>query len=199
MNATQNRRVVANISISLDGRINGREGELDMSWVVPHAVTDTSRDYMVRMTNTATTALLGRKNYEGFGGYWPTVAKDENAEPRDRAMAQWLDEVEKVAFSSTLTEAPWQNSRISDDPVGEVERLREAEGGDIYILNSASIIRTLLAADQVDRLVLNLCPELVGGGERLFEDGVPLSSWSLTDMTSSDSGAIFLVYDRKRA
>lgn len=41
-----------------------------------------------------------------------------------------------------------------------------------------------------------LCPELVGGGARLSEDGVPATSWSLTDLSTNDSGAIVLVYDR---
>ena len=29
---------------------------------------------MIRVTGPATTALLGRTNYEGFGGFWPAVA-----------------------------------------------------------------------------------------------------------------------------
>jgi hypothetical protein len=61
----QGRRVAANISLSLDGRVNGRGGDHDMGWVVPHNVTDATRDFMVRMTDSATTVLLGRKNYEG--------------------------------------------------------------------------------------------------------------------------------------
>ena len=35
-----------------------------------------------------TTVVLGRKNYEGFGGSWPTVAVDDDADPRDRGWAQ---------------------------------------------------------------------------------------------------------------
>jgi dihydrofolate reductase len=69
--ARTSRKVVANISLSLDGRINGAGGEYDMSWVVPHAVSNAARDHMVRFTLPTTTVLLGRKNYEGFGGYWP--------------------------------------------------------------------------------------------------------------------------------
>jgi hypothetical protein len=114
---------------------------------------------MVAMTRSATTALLGRKNYEGFAGYWPEVAKDDTAEHRDRAIARWLDKVEKIVSSSTLTEAPWENSRIADgDPVGEVRQLRAQNGG----------------------------------------DGVPASSWSLTDTTTADTGAICLICDRTR-
>jgi len=70
------RTVVGNISLSLDGRVAGPGGDYDMSWIVPHAVTDGSRAHMTRVTSAATTALLGRKNYQGFGGYWPAVADD---------------------------------------------------------------------------------------------------------------------------
>lgn len=198
--AAQGRRVVGNITLSLDGRVNGRGGDYDMGWIVPHAVTDAPRDLMVRMTGAATTALLGRKNYEGFGGYWPAVAKDEQAESRDRTFAQWLDSVEKIVFSSTLTDAPWEHSRIAGaDPAATVRQLREQPGGDIVVLNSGSVIKALLEAGELDRLTIVLCPELVGGGARLFEDGVPASSWSLTDLSTSDSGAICLTYDKVRA
>ncbi|MFI6167669.1 dihydrofolate reductase family protein [Nocardia sp. NPDC051052] len=199
MTNTGNRRVVANISLSLDGRTNGPGGDYDMSWIVPHAVSDTARDRMVQMTESATTALLGRKNYQGFGGYWPTVAIDANADPRDRAFGQWLDDVEKVVFSTTRTDAPWQHSRIADaDPVATVEHLREQDGGDIVVLASSSVIKALLAADEVDRILITQCPEIAGGGARLFEDGLAASSWSLTDLSTTESGALYLIYDRVR-
>ena len=192
------RKVVGNISLSLDGRINGVGGDYDMSWIVPHAVTETSRDHLTRLTRHATTALLGRKNYEGFGGYWPAVANDASADPRDRSFAQWLDRVDKVMFSTTLRDAPWHNSRISRDPATEVRALRQQPGGDIVVLSSSSIIRALLAADELDRLIINLCPAIVGAGARLFDDGLPQSAWSLTSPTTSESGATYLVYDRVR-
>ena len=195
---TSQRTVVANISLSLDGRTTGRGGEYDMGWVAPHAVGDAPRDLMIGMARSGTTILLGRKNYQGFGGYWPTVAQDENAEPRDREAAQWMDATEKVVFSTTLTEAPWQNSRIAEGgPVEEVRRLRGDPGGDIVVLNSGSVIRALLEAGEVDRLLITLCPELVGGGARLLEDGIEQSSWALTSSTVSESGAICLQYDKK--
>lgn len=193
------RIVVANLSLSLDGRINGPGGDYDMGWIVPHALTDGARARMVKVTAPATTVLLGRKNYQGFGSYWPAVAGDEKADPRDRAFAQWLDAVEKIVFSTTLRQADWPNSRIvADDPAATVRRLRGQEGGDIIVLASASIIRNLLAAGEVDRLSITLCPEVAGRGARLFDDGFAASSWSLAEMTGTDSGAICLLYDRRR-
>lgn len=196
----QDRTVVGNISLSLDGRVAGPGGEYDMSWIVRHAVTDGSRSHMIRVTTTATTALLGRKNYQGFSSFWPAVAGDEEADPRDRAFAQWLNAVEKILFSTTLQHADWQNSRLATaDPATTVRSLRKEQGGDIIVLASASIIRALLQAGELDRLSITLCPELVGGGTRLFDDGPAGTSWYLTHMTGTDSGAMCLLYDRIRA
>lgn len=192
------RTVVANISLSLDGGVNGPGGDYDMSWIVPHAVTGGAREHMVKVTSPATTALLGRKNYQGFASYWPAVAGNPDADPRDRAFAQWLNAVEKVVFSTTLREADWPNSRIvADDPAAEVRRLRKQQGGDIIVLASGSVIRNLLAADELDRLSITLCPALAGGGARLFGDDLPGSAWSLAEATVTDSGAICLLYERK--
>jgi dihydrofolate reductase len=196
---SQARRVTGNISLSLDGRLHGPGGEYDMGWIVPHAVTDEARDHLTQVTSPATTALLGRKNYQGFGGYWPAVAEDENADPRDRAFARWLDEVDKVVFSTTLQEADWPHSRIAPaGPADTVRELRQQDGGDIIVLSSASIIRALLEAGELDRLCITLCPELVGTGARLFDDGPAGSSWSLASATPTSSGAMCLSYDRIR-
>lgn len=200
MNTDRDRRVVANLSLSLDGRTNGPGGAYDMGWIVPHAVTDTARDHMIRVTAPATTALLGRKNYEGFGGYWPGVAADEKADPRDRAFSRWLTDVEKIVFSTTLTEAAWANSTITARPPAQVAaELRGRPGGDIVVLASRSVIRNLLEADAIDRLSITLCPEIVGGGDRLFDDGDEAAGrWALADQTPTESGALCLLYDRLR-
>jgi dihydrofolate reductase len=193
------RTVVASISLSLDGRVNGPGGEYDMGWIVPHAISDAARDHMIRVTSPATTVLLGRKNYEGFGGFWPSVAEDDSADPRDRAFSKWFNATEKLVFSTTLTDAAWENSRIVDgDPAKVVEELRETRGGDIIVLASSSVIRAMLRADAVDRLSIMLCPDIAGGGARLLEDGLQASSWTLADRTQTATGALCLLYERSR-
>ena len=193
------RTVVANISLSLDGRTNGAGGDYDMGWIVPHAVTDGGRNHMIEVTSPATTVLLGRKNYQGFGSYWPSVADNESADSRDRAFSKWLNSVEKIVFSSTLKDATWENSRIVDaDPAAVVRDLQKQTGGNIIVLASSSLIQRLLEADALDCLSITLCPEVAGGGARLFEDGLPPSSWTLRQSKVTESGAICLLYDRVR-
>jgi dihydrofolate reductase len=196
-----NRRVVANVTLSLDGRVNGPGGDFDMGWIVPHAVSDTARDHMIRVTSPATTSLLGRKNHDGFIGYWPTVADQDDADPRDREFSRWLTTTEKVVFSTTIDESSWENTIVTARPPADVvAELRTRPGADIVVLSSISIVRQLLAADQVDRLSIVLCPEIVGGGTRLFdeESPVPANGWVLVDATTGETGALCLIYDRRR-
>lgn len=193
------RTVVAQISLSLDGRVSGPGGPSDMESIASHAGSGAAHERGARVLGNATTALMGRLNYEGFHGYWPPVVRDETADERDRAIARWLDEVETVVFSTTMTDAPWANSRIAEDgPAEEVKRLRDTSGGDILVVNSSSVIRQLIAADELDRLVIDLVPEIMGDGTRLFEDVLPSSSWTLTTSTIADDGTVLLTYDRSR-
>jgi dihydrofolate reductase len=202
------RRVVTNISLSLDGHYAGRD-PLDMSWVMPYAHTDVARDHMVGLLEPATTALLGRVNAEGFLGFWPTVIGMEGVDPRDEEFAKWLVGAEKVVLSSTLGEAsastpdlapaPWERTTIIDKPTAEVVAdLRAAEGGDILVLSSASVIKALLVADQVDRLAITVFPVFLGEGPRLFDDGLPAGKWTLVSQTAGEHGTLALVYDRVR-
>jgi dihydrofolate reductase len=197
--AHNSRTVIANISLSLDGRVTGPGGDYDMGWIVPHAITNGARDHMVNVTSPVTTVLLGRKNYEGFSQYWPTVAENESADPRDRAFSRWLNSVEKIVFSSTLKETTWENSKVMfADPAAVVEDLQKQDGGDIIVLASGTIIKRLLQANALDRLSITLCPEIAGGGAHLFEEGLPASSWTLRQSDMTESGALCLVYERVR-
>jgi dihydrofolate reductase len=199
MSNSTSRRVSANMNLSLDGRYNGPGGPADLGAIIPYAATDVARNHLARITEGATTALLGRLNAQGFLGFWPTVAEDENADPRDRGYAKWLVDAEKVVLSTTLTEAPWERTRIVNAPAAEVVAdLRSQGGGDVLVNCSASVIKALLRADMLDRLYLMITPEIAGSGERLFDDGLPPSKWQLTSQEAGDLGEIALVYDRTR-
>ena len=196
---TGGRRVVASMNLSLDGHYAAPDNPQDMTWVLPYAVTDVARDHLTSLWESATTALLGRINAEGFLGFWPTVIGMEGADPRDEAFAKWLVDTDKVVLSSTLREAPWERTTIVDKPAAEVVAdLKAAEGGDILVPSSASVIKALLAADAVDRLALTTFPVFLGGGPRLFDDGLPAAQWALVSQAAGEHGTLALVYDRVR-
>lgn len=196
---TGGRRVVTNLALSLDGRYAKPDNHLDMGWVMPYAVTDVARDHLTSLWEPATTALLGRVNAEGFLGFWPTVIDMEGADSRDVGFAKWLVDVDKVVLSSTLEQAPWERTTIENRPVTEVvAELKAADGGDILVPSSPSVIKQLLSADLVDRLAMTVFPVLLGGGPRLFEDGLPSGRWQLARQAAGEQGELVLAYDRVR-
>jgi hypothetical protein len=97
MSTAHGRRVSANMSLTLDGRYSGPGGADDMGTIIPYMSTEVSRDQLTRIHESATTALLGRRNAEGFLGWWSPLADDESADPRDRGYAKWLVGAEKMA------------------------------------------------------------------------------------------------------
>ena len=199
MTTSKTRKVNANMSLTLDGRYSGPGGPADLGAIVPYMTSDVARNQMSRMLEGATMALLGRRNAEGFMGFWAPVAEDESADPRDRGYASWLVNSEKAVLSTTWTDAPWERTRVFNAPAADVVAEIAASGeGDILINNSASVIKALLAEDLVDRLYLMITPEIAGGGERLFDDGLPGSKWTLTHQETGTLGEIALVYDRAR-
>jgi len=193
------RRLVTNIALSLDGHYQGPGGPHDMAWLMPYAISDVSREHLTRLWEPATTALLGRVNAEGFLGFWPTVLDMPEADERDRAYARWLVDAEKVVLSTTLTEAPWERTRIVNAPAADVaDELKAQDGGDIVVFASASVITALLKADRVDRLALTIFPTFTGGGPTIFPDGLPAAGWSLASAEHGDDGTVALMYDRTR-
>lgn len=187
------------MALSLDGRYAAPDNPVDMGWVMPYAVTDVARDHLTSLWEPHTTALLGRVNAEGFLGFWPTVIGMEGADPRDEGFAKWLVDSDKVVLSSTLDKAPWERTTLVDKPAAQVVAdLRATEGGDILVLSSASVVKALLAADEVDRLALTVFPVFLGGGPRLFDDGLPAHRWTLVSQAAGEHGTLALVYDRVR-
>jgi dihydrofolate reductase len=195
--STNGRTVIASVTISLDGCSAGPDD--DMTGMTEHAGAPETMSWFTGVYRNVSTALMGRTNYEGFHGYWPPVARDPETSPRGRDLAIWLDEVEKVVFSRTLTEAEWSNARIAQrEPAEEVAALKREAGRDIMVVNSASIIHALLQADLVDELRLMVVPLVWGGGLRIFPDGIPRTEWDLASSANLPGGTLGLQYLRRR-
>ena len=121
------RRVVAWASVSMDGCTSGPGGPEHDQWLYEHAGHEQTSAYFEGIWRGASTALLGRKNYEGFYSVWPGMTRDPSMPARTSvSLGAWIDAVEKVVFSTTLTATEWENSRLATRPLeAEVEALKE--------------------------------------------------------------------------
>lgn len=133
--------------------------------------------------------LLGRVTYQGFAAAWPQ-STDEGAD--------YFNSVRKYVVSTTLDEVGWNNSRlIRGDVVAEIASLKQQGGGDITVHGSATLVRTLMEHDLVDRYRLLVYPVVLGSGARLFAEGTT-ATLELLESRSFSSGVVALVYGPRR-
>ncbi|MFP5070870.1 dihydrofolate reductase family protein [Pseudonocardia nantongensis] len=125
------------------------------------------------------------------------MTRDPTTDSRTRALGEWLDKVDKAVVSTTLTETPWSNSRIFNDARTAVNTLRAEEGTNVLVMNSATLIQSLLHEDLVDDLRLAVVPVMLGGGLRLLPDDAA-GAWGLASTTILPHGAVSLHYRREQ-
>jgi dihydrofolate reductase len=119
--------------------------------------------------------LLGRVTYEGFAAAWPTMEGTGK-------FGEKMNEMPKFVVSTTLENPEWNNTTVlNGDFPEEVGALKEQFTGDILVAGSATLVQSLLAHDLVDELHLMVFPILLGGGKRLFADGVDTTLLKLVE------------------
>jgi dihydrofolate reductase len=158
------RKLVSLIHLSLDGFCAGPNGEMDWITVNPAIFEDADR-----VVAAAGAAVYGRTTYGMMRGYWPTVLNDANAPEDRRAHARWVEAVEKITFSRSLTTSDWNNVHLKRD-VKEIAALKQQPGKNLLIFGSPGLVRSFQALDAIDEYWMFLNPVLLGAGVRFFDE-----------------------------
>jgi dihydrofolate reductase len=140
------RKIIAGFAASLDGYIEGPNGEYD--WIL----IDKEIDFAAQMKRFDT-YLFGRKSYEKVLtiGNKPTPG------------------ITNYVFSNTLTEAA-ENYRLLKGATREqLNLLKEAPGKDIAVFGGASLLASLLDLQVVDEIDVCLIPVLLGRGKAMVD------------------------------
>ncbi|MEJ1192851.1 dihydrofolate reductase family protein [Pseudarthrobacter sp. CCNWLW207] len=185
--------IVANLFITLDGVYQGpggreedTEGDFAFGgWQAP--VSDDEAGAAIGAEIERIDALLlGRKTYDIFAAYWPHQSDD---------IGGTLNRVPKFVVSNSLTDPAWSGTTVLPNAT-TAGRLRE-EYDQVHMFGSGVLIRSLLAADVLDRLHLWLYPVTLGQGKRLFDAGTIPATFRLAEPARSfPKGAVSLVYER---
>ena len=177
------RKLVITEFLSLDGVME------DPRWTFKYW-NDEIAAFKGEETSASDTLLLGRVTYEGFAEAWPQ-RKDEGAE--------YFNNVRKYVVSKTLEEPlSWNNSTLVKGDIAEqVTDLKRQDGSDITVHGSATLAQTLMRHDLVDVYRLLVYPVVLGGGKRLFGEGIP-ANLELLESRSFGSGVVALIYGPDR-
>ena len=77
-----------------------------------------------------------------------------------------------------------------------MSELRARPGGYIYVYGSATMVRSLLAADLVDELLLTIEPIILGGGKTIFSQNGKAIPFTLESTTRTSTGTQVCRYVR---
>jgi dihydrofolate reductase len=186
-------RIVISENVSLDGVVQdptGEEGFRHGGWFLQ--IGDKDREDWARVALDealgAEAVLLGRRSYEFFAGRWPS---------RSGQLADRLNSLPKYVVSSTLADPGWNYSTVlRGEVVKEVSKLKRKLDGQIVVLASRQLVRTLMEHDLVDELRLMVYPVALGAGERLFGETSDKKSMRLLDTRTVGDGLALLTYVR---
>jgi dihydrofolate reductase len=185
--------IVCNI-ISLDGYYEGPGKD-----VMALPFDETFDDYNAERLRAADTLLLGRRSFEGFKSYWPSVADDPDVRPVEREISRLNNAIDKVVISDSLTvdqTEPWTNTRIvkRTDAHEQVAELKRQPGKEILVFGSHTLWNDLLTAGLVDELHLMIGPAFLGGGTPVFEGGSRVALRLLDSRALKDSQLVLVRY-----
>jgi dihydrofolate reductase len=195
-------RIVVSEFISLDGVVQapgGREEDTDGGfrhggWSMPFFDPEVMGASIDEASKRTDALLYGRRTWQVMAGAWPGRAGDP--------FADWINAAEKHVVSNTLTEADltWAPTALirGADLSTAVNALRERPGGDVNVMGSASLVRSLLANDLVDELMLMIEPIVLGGGKGIFPDDGAARPFKLVSAVTANTGVQVNRYERAR-
>ena len=188
-------KIVMSEFVTLDGVIQdpaGNEGFRLGGWV--GRVGDQGREetdkVLLDQALSAEAVLLGRRSYEFLAALWPS---------RSGELADRLNSLPKYVVSSTLEDPEWNNSTVvRGEVVNELSKLRHDLNGEINVIASFQLGRTLIEHDLLDELRLMVFPVVLGAGERLFGETSDKEPVRLLDIRTVGDGVAYLTYELVR-
>ena len=151
---------------SLDGYVADASG--DFGWAYPG---EEVMDFINTAEREVGTYLYGRTMYEMMAG-WETDPSYAAGSPGDAEFARLWQAADKVVFSRTLEAASTRRTRIERGfDAGTVRALKEGAERDLSV-SGAMLAAEAWRAGLVDECQVFVAPMLVGGGKRMFSDGI---------------------------
>ena len=189
------RNIIAALQISVDGFIEGPNGEVD--WV------DTWEDPF-DMADQIDTCVLGVGMYPGHEQYWRAIVANPTGElpftggvatPGEIEYARFADRTPHFVLSTTLQSVDWPIARIIRS-VDEIRLMKQQPGRDIYAVGGATLVSSLMNMNVVDEIRLIVHPVVLGGGNALFKRLHERHTLALADVGQIASGRVRLAYKR---
>jgi len=168
------RKLVLSVAMSLDGFIEGPNGEYDWCFI--------DKDYdFAEFFSRIDTIFVGRKTYE--------MSSEMEGGPAG------FPKFKEYIFSTTLQQVKDGATLIQGDIKSEVTKIKQEEGKDIWLFGGAKLTTSLMNLGLIDELSLAIYPILLCGGKPLFSNIKDRTQLSLVNTKTYSSGIVSLTYN----
>lgn len=182
---SQQPKVILDLAVTLDGFIEGVNGEID--W----CIMDPEMDFDAFL-NQIDAIIYGRKSYDLWGTYLPEADNNEN-----KSMWQMIHRKEKFVFTHQSIRDTHHTQFINaSDLISAVNKIKSQCEKDIWLYGGAGIITSFIELHLIDEYRLSVHPVVLGRGKPLFENVQDRLNLTLKQTNIYKSGVVQLIYSK---
>ncbi|UQZ35156.1 dihydrofolate reductase [Paenibacillus sp. PK3_47] len=177
------RKIILDLAVTLDGFIEGKNGEIDWCIMDPEMEFDA-------FLNQIDTILYGRKSYD----LWSQYAQETEHTEADKELWESVHSKEKYVFSRTQKGTDDNVIFLNGSILEEVNQLKSKPGKDMWLYGGANLTTTFVNLGLVDEFRLSVHPVILGEGKPLFIDITQRVNLKLVRAKTYSSGVVQLIY-----
>jgi dihydrofolate reductase len=178
--------------ISLDGVIQpGGTGEYrdeyaHGGWTAPYR-SPAGAEAVAEAQGSGFDLLLGRRTYDLWAGYWPTV--------KSGPFAAGINAATKYIATHRPESLGWGPvGELGADVMKGIRDVKSKDGPDLVVWGSSTLTSVLLDQGLVDEVVLIVYPVLLGRGKRFFSDTADPRELALVSTKATSTGQLMNTY-----
>lgn len=181
------RKIVLDLAVTLDGFIEGPNGEIDWCVMDEEMAFD---DFL----GDIDTIFYGRVSYDLWGQYVPGA----DVSPVEKKIWSSVHSKEKYVFSKN-PQPDGKATYISSDILDKIAEIKSRPGKNIWLYGGSSLITTFINHGLIDEYRLAVHPIILGAGKPLFTNLENRTGLTLNHVKTSASGVILLSYTKAAA
>lgn len=181
----QLRKVRLDLAVTLDGFIEGKNGEID--W----CIMETEMQFE-KFLDQIDTIFFGRISYDQWRKLIPETEEEIN-------FWNQIQNKKKYVFSRSRYESNDDAIWIHENLNEMVEKIKTESGKDIWLYGGANLITTFLQLDLIDEYRLSVHPIILGEGKALFSGTSQRRPLKLAESNPYPSGVVQLIYQREQS
>jgi dihydrofolate reductase len=182
------RRIRICEHISVDGVIQP-DGDSDFAnggWSAPYR-SPAGAAALLEAQGSNFDLLLGRRTYDLWAAYWPSV--------KDGPFAGNLNAATKYVATHRPESLGWGPvGDLGADIMEGVRRIKATDGPDLIVWGSSTLTPVLLEQGLVDEIVLVVYPVLLGRGKRCFSERAEPREFAFVSTQTTPTGVLINTY-----